>query len=339
MNEYYDQSLLNKSTIALQAAAPLITVVMPAYNASFFIVDAMRSVLDQDYPNIELIVVDDGSSDGTAAAAERFDDRVRVVRQRNAGPAAARNRGLEAAKGDFIAFLDADDVWLPGKLTAQVRYLQDHPETGVVFGGFMLWHPTVDGAFVPPPEPHNADGPLKLVAACSGWIYKDLLLDSVVCIITAMVRKSVLDAVGNFDESLRTGEDYDFWLRASRQFRADKLDRALACYRLHPGGTTKVPRAENNEYRVLQKNLALYGSTGPDNLAPTADALRARLFKLCFDHGYLHMRSGDPQVARNAFVTAIHHSPFEPKAWAYWMLAGLTHMLSGRSSKTREIHL
>jgi glycosyltransferase involved in cell wall biosynthesis len=314
----------------VRSVDPLVSVVMPAYNASSFIAEAIRSVVDQDYPNMELIVIDDGSSDGTPEIAAHFGNQVQIVRQQNAGPAAARNRGLEAAKGDFIAFLDADDVWLPSKLTAQVRYLQDHPETGVVFGGFMLWPPTADGAFVPPPEPHNADGPLKLVAACSGWIYKDLLLDSAICIITAMVRRSVIETIGNFDESLRTGEDYDFWLRVSRQFRADKLDRTVARYRLHPGGTTNFPRQENNEYQVLQRTLARHGPKGPDSLTPTARALRVRLFKLCFDHGYLHIRNGSPTIAQRSFGAAIAYMPLKPKAWVYWLLATIKRLFLTR---------
>ena len=102
---------------------PLISVIMPAYNALPYIDQAIRSVLDQDYPNIELIVVDDGSRDGTPELAEQFGDRVKVLRQKNAGPAAARNKGIAASRGDFIAFLDADDVWLPGKASMQVQYL------------------------------------------------------------------------------------------------------------------------------------------------------------------------------------------------------------------------
>ncbi|MEO8407580.1 MAG: glycosyltransferase, partial [Oxalobacteraceae bacterium] len=198
------------------------------------------SVLNQDYPNIELIVVDDGSKDGTPDAAEKFDRRVKVLRQDNSGPAAARNRGIAAASGDFIAFLDADDIWLPGKLALQVQYLQAHPDVGVVFGGFLRWYPQTGSSFMSALKPENLDSPLKLVPEHSGWIYKDILLDSVICIITAMVRRSVIETVGSFDESLRTGEDYDFWLRVSRQFRTAGFDRTLAYYRMHAASTTRV---------------------------------------------------------------------------------------------------
>ena len=114
-------------------ALPLVSVVMPAYNAGPYIEQAIRSVLEQDYPNIELIVVDDGSKDGTPEAVEAlFGDRVRVLRQKNGGPAAARNLGIRASNGTLLAFLDADDVWLPGKLQAQVSYMLAHPDIGLV---------------------------------------------------------------------------------------------------------------------------------------------------------------------------------------------------------------
>ena len=306
---------------------------MPAYNARPFIEDSIRSALNQNYPNIELIVVDDGSKDGTPEAAEQFGSRVKVLRQENAGPAAARNRGIAAASGEFIAFLDADDVWLPGKVSMQVQYLQDHPDIGVVFGGFLRWYPQPDGSFLAAPAPVNLDSPLKLVPKHSGWIYKDILLDSVICIITAMVRRSIIETVGRFDESLRTGEDYDFWLRVSRQFRADELDRTLAYYRMHATSTTKVPRKENNEYKVLLKNLAAYGPTGPDNVAVSKSALRERFFQLCFSHGYFHIRSGDPKVAQEAFSAALHHSPLRPKVWVYWMLAVLRHLFHSNTPR------
>ena len=120
---------------------PLVSVIMPAYNARPYIEQAIRSVLDQDYAQIELIVVDDGSNDGTPELAEQFGNRVKVLRQKNAGPAAARNRGFAASQGEFIAFLDADDVWLAGKASMQVRYLQNHSETGLVYGDFKHWRP------------------------------------------------------------------------------------------------------------------------------------------------------------------------------------------------------
>lgn len=306
---------------------------MPAYNAAPFIEDSIHSVLEQDYPHIELIVVDDGSQDNTTEVAEKFGSQVKVLKQKNAGPASARNLGIHASKGTFIAFLDADDVWLPGKISAQVQYLQKHPEIGVVFGGFFRWYSDPDGNFSSAPTPLNLNNTTKLVTEHSGWIYKDILLDSVICIITAMIRRSVIEKVGYFDESLQTGEDYDFWLRVSQQFRAAELDRTMAYYRMHATSTTKVPRKENNEYKVLLKNFAAYGPAGPDGVAAEDRAIKNRFFQLCFSHGYFHIRSGDPKVAQEAFIAALHHAPLKPKVWAYWILASVKGLFQGSATE------
>lgn len=303
---------------------PLVSVIMPAYNARPFIEEAIRSVLTQDYPNIELVVIDDGSSDGTPELAEQYGHRVKVLRQRNAGPAAARNRGIAEASGEFIAFLDADDVWLPGKVALQVQYLQDHPDVGVVFGAFVRWHCQPDGSFSAPLSATNtACKEFELVPEHSGWVYTALLFDNVIHIITAMIRRTVVEEVGNMNESLSTGEDYDFWLRVSQEFRADKLTRTLAYYRMHAASITQVPRKENNEYKVLLQAIAAYGLKGPDGVAASKSALRSRLFDLCFSHGYFHIRNGDPKVAQEAFSAALKYSPLKPKVWVYWLFAAV----------------
>lgn len=310
---------------------PLVSVILPAYNAQAYIAQAVTSVLAQDYANLELLVIDDGSTDGTAEHPALQDERIRVLCQANAGPAAARNLGLAQARGDLIAFIDADDLWLPGKLTAQVDYLQAHPDISIVFGGFQRWEPTANGHFmIPVVAPPASDA--HTLARPSGWIYTDLLLDSVVHIITAMVRKPVFDTVGLFDNSLPTGEDYDFWLRASRQFKIDQLAYTLACYRIHPTSLTTLPRPESNEYRVLIHALQTWGATGPDGQTVDATTLQNRLFGICFGHAYLHFWNGSRRQARKAFAQALGHSFWHPKVWVYWLLSSV---LSATPSPSR----
>jgi len=311
---------------------PLVSVILPAYNAQVYIAQAVASVLEQDYANLELLVVDDGSTDGTAEHPALQDRRIRVLHQANAGPAAARNLGLTAAGGDLIAFMDADDLWLPGKLTAQVGYLQAHPDISIVFGRFQRWLAEPDGSFSTPPA-NQARPTLPVLAQPSGWIYTDLLLDSVIHIITAMVRKPVFDTVGLFDTRLPTGEDYDFWLRASRQFKIDQLAQTLACYRIHPTSLTTIPRPESNEYRVLTHALQTWGATGPDGQTVDATTLEKRLFGICFGHAYLHFWNGSRRQARKAFAQALGHSFWHPKVWVYWLLSSV---LSATSSAGHE---
>lgn len=300
---------------------PLVSVIMPAYNAQDFIREAICSVLEQDYPRLELIVVNDGSTDQTAQEARVFGERVRVLEKENGGAAAARNHGISAAQGELVAFLDADDIWLPGKLSAQVGYLMKHPEVGMVTSNFLIWQPEPDGVFGQPPRPtidHVAD---EIVREHSGWIYGELLCDCVVCTITVLIRRSVVDSVGLFNGDLRTGEDYEYWLRVSRQTQVTKLNRDFACYRIHAQSTTQVPRPIDNEYLVLQGMLKKFGPVGPDGSRVPEARLADRLFRICFSHGLIHYWRGDPRISRKAFREAIGYVGSRPKAWIYWALA------------------
>jgi glycosyltransferase involved in cell wall biosynthesis len=284
---------------------PLVSVVLPAYNARAYIAQAIRSVLDQDYQNLEIIVVDDGSSDGTPDEARLFGERVRVIEQKNGGPAAARNRGVAHARGKLLAFIDADDLWLPGKLRAQVDYLRENAEAGVVFGRFVRWIAREDGAFDPPPEIPLAPSAQLIVPEASGWIYPELLLDSVIWIVSAMVRREIWDALGGLDPALRCGEDYDFFIRASRICKMDKLDRVVAYYRIHTQSTTHVVRDEDFECKVLVRSLKQFGTAAPDGREVSRKLLSDRLFRIFFNHGYRHYKNGSPRIAASAFLQAL----------------------------------
>lgn len=305
-----------------RADRPLVSVVMPAYNAARYIREAIDSVLSQDYPNLELIVVDDGSTDSTVAIVGEYGQRVICLSQANAGPAQARNTAVALAKGDLIAFLDADDVWMPGKVGAQVDYLHKHPDVDAVFGRFARWEADADGRFETPPASIQAgaiDG--DRLARPSGYIYCDLLLDSVVHIITAMVRRELVRDLGGFDATLRTGEDYDFWLRAARRSRIDQLDHVLAWYRIHPASITQAPGGENGEYRVLLAALSRHGSADGHGRTVPDDVLQRRLAGICFGHGYLHFWRGSALQARRDFGRCLGHWHWQPRVAVYWVLS------------------
>ncbi|WP_421622120.1 glycosyltransferase [Alkalilimnicola ehrlichii] len=298
---------------------PLVSVVMPAYNASAYIRQAIDSVLAQDYPAVELIVVDDGSTDDTVARVQAYGDRVRLLTQANQGSGAARNQGLEAARGEYIAFLDSDDVWLPGKLTAQVAYLERHPDVDLVYSRWQTWRPEPDGHFAPPERvlgendtgagAADADGDIPLVAERSGWLYNQLLFGSFLHTITVMARRRLIEAVGPFDPALKRGQDYDYWLRASRHTEIHKLDRIHALYRLHGAGCITHWPDVNYEHRVLKKALERWGVEGPDGTRSDWRAVRRRLAATCFDFGYHHYWQGQPRRAASAFRQALGHHP------------------------------
>jgi glycosyltransferase involved in cell wall biosynthesis len=165
---------------------PSIGVVVPAFNAERFLGAALGSILSQSRPPDRVVVVDDGSTDGTAEEAARFGDAVRLLRQGNRGQSAARNRGAEEAGCDLLAFLDADDLWTPDKLDGQERMLTGDPSLDMAFGQVVQFR---EGGGQDPPAPAYFAGAM-------------------------LVRRAAFDRVGPFDESLRTGEFLDWFLRA-----------------------------------------------------------------------------------------------------------------------------
>lgn len=195
-------------------AAPSVSVVIPARNAAATLERALRSVFAQDPPPAEVVVVDDGSSDATAAVARAFDRRVRLVRTRDhdaalpagrgAGAARARNLGMALASGDCIALLDADDEWLANKLAVQLDRLAARPDV-VLVGSNFYW--SRDGAITGtdfdavPPGPEGAEA------------WRTLLAYSYLHTSTLLFRRAALDRCGGFDPALRTAEDQDFWIR------------------------------------------------------------------------------------------------------------------------------
>ncbi|MBD2103235.1 glycosyltransferase family A protein [Leptolyngbya sp. FACHB-261] len=187
---------------------PVISVIVPAYNAEGTILETIRSVQQQTFTDFELIVVDDGSRDRTLKVLETIEDeRLKVFSYENAGAAIARNRGMVQAKGEFIAFLDADDLWTPDKLEAQLRALQQHPEAGVAYS----WTEFVDkdGKFLYAQKPVHFEGN----------VYAQLLLRNFfVCGSIPLIRKAAIDSVGEFDPALKLAHDRDYWQRLAAQW-------------------------------------------------------------------------------------------------------------------------
>ena len=306
------------------SSAPLVSVIMPSYNTSRYIREAIDSVLMQDYPNKELIVIDDGSTDGTADLVRSYENRLQLITQQNQGAAVARNAGLVAARGEYIAFIDSDDCWLPGKLSAQVHYLQAHPNIGIVFSRCQTWEPDLDGNFVMPCiQETESDQESDIVPERSGWLYNRLLFGSMLHTITVMARRTLIDQVGKFEPELKRGQDYDYWLRASRLTEIYQLNRVMALYRLHGSGcVTKYPTI-NYEEVVLEKALARWGLKGPTGeLTPLADVQR-RLAEIGFGFGYYHYHEGDPRLALQAFARSVTRRPANLPTWRYLIMSAL----------------
>jgi glycosyltransferase involved in cell wall biosynthesis len=302
-------------------ALPLVSVIIPAYNSSAYIADAIRSVLAQDYDNKEIIVIDDGSTDSTPEILKSFGDKTTVLTQANAGPGAARNRGLKHAAGTYIAFLDSDDVWVFRKLRLQIDYLQDNREIGAVYSNWLLWHADKEGQFVPP-FVASVEKPAKLVQEDSGWIYSRLLFECRLLTSSVVLRRSLLERVGLFDETLRRGQDYDYWLRTSRLSQIHKLDLDLVLYRIHQNNIAVKYPNQNYELMIVKKNVSRWGLTGPDGRSVSQKHLERHLGELCFSFGYWHAKRGGFRIARRAFWESLKYQPFNLRGWVYlWLTA------------------
>jgi glycosyltransferase involved in cell wall biosynthesis len=215
----------------------LVSVIIPAYNDERYLAEAIGSVRKQAYAPYEIIIVNDGSTDGTVALARSLGPDVRIVNQDNLGPAAARNRGIGLAKGDLIAFLDADDVWPDDKLSLQVPPLLAEPGIEISMGMVQrLWLVEND----------DADRRFELRTPPSGV----LLLGSAVC------RRDTFDRIGIFDETLRIGEDTEWFFRARKvgvEIRI--LEQVTLYYRRHPDSLTAGVDHTPHFLSVLHKTL------------------------------------------------------------------------------------
>jgi glycosyltransferase involved in cell wall biosynthesis len=291
----------------------LVSIVIPTYNSALFICAAVDSCLAQTYPNSEIIVVDDGSTDGTRdLLAARYGERIRYLYQQNAGPSAARNSGIRAARGAFIQFCDADDQLLPPKVERCMEVFKREPDLGVVYTRYQ--HVEVDGKTPVP----LTDPPLL-----SGDIFCDLLLSNGNAILTSatLVRRDALLEVGLFDErsDLQGTEDWDLFLRVAVRYHYASIDEILLLYRRHAGGLTA------NSYRMAQGRLITIQKARhyPGRERCLDDAAYDRLE--AGRHHVLAMicwRMGDRAGARRSLREAIRLDPSHRMARRlYWVLS------------------
>ena len=201
--------------------AALVSVILPTYNRAWVIKEAIDSVLFQDYPHIELIVVDDGSTDSTPALLASYGDRITVLSQKNRGVSAARNIGIKKSRGEFIALLDSDDTWAQGKLSCQVEFFNKNPEA-MICQTEEIW--IRKGRRVNPQKKHKKP---------SGMIFEPSLHLCLVSPSAVMMRRELFELKGSFNEEFTICEDYDLWLRVSSTIPIYLIDKA---YTIKKGG-------------------------------------------------------------------------------------------------------
>ena len=265
---------------------------MPAYNAARFIGESIESVLSQTYANLNLYVVDDGSTDQTGDVVSSFsDDRITYLRREHGGPSAARNTGLAASRAPFVAFLDADDRWRPAKLAAQVDMLEREPSVGIVHG-FQV---TIDAAGAPVVERR---GGLR------GYVFNDLLRGNIVTgsASIVLVRRSAFDRLGPFREDLHVAEDWEMWLRIARVYAFDHVPEVLVEVRAHDQGLQQnLPLMAEGRIRMYDDVVASMNLSGRQ---------RARIARACFTPSvYDFALSEQPTRALQAFLRLLAIDP------------------------------
>ncbi len=282
---------------------PVINVIIPAYNAESFIADCLDSVLSQSGQfELDVIVIDDGSTDATVDIVRRF-AAVRWLTQTNQGPAAARNLGLRQSTGQFVAFLDADDLWPKNKVAEQLVVMHRHPDMALVCGDTRQF--TAHGDFEKT-EFQRSGKDLSYWGhpAYVRCAYQKLLQGNFITTGSVLLRRSCWARTGCFDESLRWVEDLDLWLRVAYHYPIGYLDRVTLLRRRHRHNTSLNRLAMTEAYiRVLHKQIDRHGSA----LTSMGIRLHPRIAREYIELGQTYRHHRELTSANQAFATAIRY--------------------------------
>ncbi len=288
------------------AEALSVSVVIGVYNAERWIAETIASVLGQTWRDFELVVVDDGSTDATAQIVRGFGEAVRLIQKENGGSASARNAGIRASRGRYVAFLDADDLWEPKKLEVQMQLQQNNPAPAWSYTDALFFE-AATGRLL-----YRAD---QLTTAHEGDVLRPLLLGNFITFSTVVVRRDVFDEVGHFNEDPlhRISEDWDLWLRIAAWHPVGYLARPLTRMRQHAQRKTDEMDLEH----ALKSRMALVERAvieNPDRLAGLHDRARANLY---VNIGRKRLEREERAEARRLFRQALRHTPSNAQAWIY----------------------
>lgn len=284
---------------------PKVSVLMPSFNYQRYLPAAISSVLSQSYSDLELIITDDCSTDGSREILEqwrRLDSRViPVLHDVNHGLAVARNSGLAVSSGQFVALCDADDLWLPDKLKTQMDCFKHQPELGVVYSDSAI----IDG-----------DGKLtgqrfsslfhRKGQITSGNLFEELCERNFLCVPTVILRREAMSYAGGFEENLRSLEDWVCWIKISRKHSFHYVDDTLVYYRIHGAGLSSNSKGmASNRVKALQFLL--------DSVPDIPPQVRSRML---YSLGLSHLETSEPRDAARAFLASISANPLQFRSWA-----------------------
>jgi len=243
---------------------PTVNVIIHTFNNEKFIAETVESVLKQTYNDYEIIVVDDGSEDGTRDALLPYMQEIRYHYKENGGIASAKNAGISLSNAEFIAFLDHDDLWVPDKLKIQMEHFNSNLQVGLVYAKYTSFR-------------NDKELRTKPEKGYSGWIFKKLLSKSFIQTSTVMVKRECLNTVGPFDESFKLADEYDMFLRVAKRFQCGFVDKKLTRYRVHDRNASRndllfdkenlrvfkkvyngYTDLDEKEKKILRKRIAMY---------------------------------------------------------------------------------
>jgi glycosyltransferase involved in cell wall biosynthesis len=281
---------------------PLVSVIIPAYRVTAYIAETLDSVIGQTFRDFETIVVNDGCPDteNLERVIQPYLKDIRYIRQANAGPGGARNTGLAAARGEYIALLDGDDQWLPGYLDSQVAFLREHPDVDAVYGDAEIFGDDARGGsgkrFM---EQCPSNGKVTL---------ESLLTERCVVFISVLVRRTAIDRVGGFDANLRGVEDFDLWLRIAQSGGTIAYHReVLSRYRLHPASLSANGIRMADGHIVVIEKLERQGTLNAAEKRALAGLRRKVTAVKQLATGKQYLRQGDARSARAALEDAAQY--------------------------------
>lgn len=282
---------------------PRVSVVIPAYNAERFLAATVESALASTFRDLEVVIVNDGSKDGTQAVAESFGSRVRVVNQANAGMSPSRNRGIESSDSEFIALLDSDDIWHPAKVAAQVDALTQRPGYGFSFSDFIFWDGQDRPGFAEEPRTGAVD------PGFDGWIYHRLIVENWALPSSVLFRRSAWRHLGPFLCDDYKTDDWEYLVRGSRHHRYVRLSEPMVLYRQHAHSLSQKVAAAPVGELMREALIRRYGTSSPDGQEVDHVALQRESYLGWSNFADVHCAKGDLSTGLKTFAQLLLKGP------------------------------